>query len=302
MAKLILGSHTLSTTFHVNHNGTLRNLMTATASRGGRLIEIPFILCTIGWEHIAKMAKELGITEISLCHFWPKGPDGVSLCGDPLGSDVEISRCFDTFVKIFDAVAKLRAGGITVRFIDGPTWGLLGHGYNLPEDILRYKVIRFLQLSGDLCAKHGLTLAVEHLRRDPEDKVVGGTMQMIRILHAVNRPNVKMHLDLFHCLSNGEDPVKMLLLGKSYIGYLHLHGRGRCAPGTCRDGVNWPQAAECINDINSGIEPIPALSEPFGKRTCEENPELGKGIPPMGPLTDYLDKTYKTFDELGFIK
>ena len=301
MAKLILGSHTLSAMFHVDKEKPLRSLMKETARRGGRLIEIPFILCTIPWEHIAKMAKELGMPEISLCLFWPKKPDGTSVCGDPLGGDAEVARCFGTLAQIFDAVAKLRAGGITVRFIDGPSWGMMGHDYELPEDDLRFKVVRFLQKAGDLCAKHDLNLAVEQLRRDPEDKVVGGTMNMIRILHYVNRPNVKMHLDLFHCIENSEDPTDMIRLGKSYIGYLHLHGKGRRAPGTYRDGVNWPQAAEYIRDIYSGVELIPALPEPFGKRTCEENPDLGKGLPPMLPLTEYLDQTFATFRKLGFL-
>lgn len=297
--KTIVGGHTLSTVFTLNKKTPLRNLIRAIVSRRGTLLEIPFILCKLNWDDVGNIAKSMGIKEISLCHFWVRN-NGVATWGDPLGNDQEISLAHDTYRKIFAAVETLRKY-VIVRFIDGPAWGALGFDYGLPAGELRSNVISGLKTSGELCAKHDLILAVESLRRDPEDLVTGGTLKTISILHAVNMANVKFHGDLFHMLSNCEDPVSMMQSIRDYVVYLHLHGKGRRAPGARGNGVDWGEVSNEVHLISSGIENIPILAEPFGKLTCEENKELGKGIPPMGPLPKYFNTTFKTYREVELL-
>lgn len=299
MKKMITGGHTLSAMFKVNNIQLLRNVMAAVVSRGGTLIEIPYILCSIGWDHVGTLAKKMGIGEISFCHLWPKAPDGTFPCGNPHGTPEQIEQCFTTMNGLFDAAEKVRNCGVTVRFIDGPTWGVLGHKHELEGEMLRQSVIAFLRRLATECAKHTMMLAVEPLRRNPEDLVTDGTIATISTLQAVNHPNARLHLDLFHCIENGEDPLEMLRASRDWAVYLHLHGAGRRAPGAWGNKVDWVEASNIIHSFSSGVDDIPGLPEPFGKRTCRENKELGRGLPPMGPLAKYYDCTFRTFEEVG---
>jgi len=166
MKTMVAGGHTLSMMFWIKNIQLLRNVMAAIVSRGGTLIEIPYILCKIGWEHVGALAKKVGIKEISLCHLWPKAPDGTFPCGHPHGTPEQIEQCFRTMEGLFAAVAILRKY-VTVRFVDGPTWGVLAHKHELEGEPLRQSVISFLRRLAIACAKHDLILAVEPLRKDP---------------------------------------------------------------------------------------------------------------------------------------
>lgn len=301
MKTIVAGGHTLSAMFRVNNIIPLRNVMAAIVARGGTLIEIPYILCSIGWDHVGALAKKMGIREIALCHFWVR-KDGEALWGDPIGTSDEFAHCLATWRGIFAAVRILRKHGIIVRFIDGPKWGALGHTYKIDPRNLRNNVVVALQCWGRLCAEHDLIDAEEHLRRDPEDKVIGGTVQMIEVLRAVDHPNVKMHFDIFHSVENGEDPSTMIRMAKDHIAYLHLHGDQRRAPGAEGDKQDWRKIAAAIREIDSGIDDIPGLPVLFVARTCADNKELSKGLPPMGSFAKYYDRTFMTYKEVGLLE
>lgn len=120
------------------------------------------------------------------------------------------------------------------------------------------------------------------------------------ILAAVNLPNVRFHADIHHMIEQGEDPAQSISDASDYIAYLHLHGTKRVAPGSRHDTCDWPEivgACRFIDDRTDG--PIPVIPEPFGKETCKENPALGEGLPPMGPLRPYLTKAYATLRHAG---
>jgi sugar phosphate isomerase/epimerase len=299
MKKIILGAHSLSAMFTVKNYVRLQNAMRATAARGGTLFEIPYLLCKLSWEKVAQAARYAGIKEIALCHFWPMNPDGTSVCGDPLGSVEEVKRALSTLNAITVAVRILRGNGIVVRFIDGPTWGGLGwdyHSLSLEEKHLR--VISFLKQAGTICEAAQLTLAVEFLRPG-EDKVIGRTRAMIKILEEVDHPAVGMHFDVFHSIECGENPADMIREAKGWIVYLHLHGDKRRAPGAPGEQQDWTAIIQAIKEIDSGVDDIPGVPEPFGEATCKENAALGEGLPLPPPLTAYLDLAYQTLRSGG---
>ena len=297
--KTILGAHSLSSMFTVKSYVGLKAIMEATARRGGKLFELPYLLCRLKWQAVAKAARQAGITELALCHFWTINKDGSSVCGNPLGDLAEVERALGTLDDIISAARVLREGGLTVRFIDGPTWGGLGWDYtSLRESEKLPRMLSFLKRAGDKCAKADLILAVEHLRNH-EDKVTGGTVRMVGRLAILNHPSVRMHFDMFHAIENGEDPAEMIEVASQYIVYLHLHGDKRIAPGASGDKQDWKKIAEAVGKINSGISTIPVVPGPFGMATCRENSALGEGLPPVPPLGEYLDVAYKTFREAG---
>lgn len=303
--KLMPGGHALSVCFMIDTLAKLEILaeaMRETARQGGKIFEIPYgLVCgEVTWKAIAQAAYDAGIKEISICHFWGVNPDGTTVHGNPLGEDTERNRALATIEKIIE-VAEILREKVVVRFIDGPTWGLLGydHSKDITPKVQFKRASTFLRLAGEKCQKAGLILAVEFLRPE-EDFVVGGTVSMIRLLEAVNHPNVKMHFDVYHAIAQGEDPASSIRTAGKWIVYLHLHGNLRVAPGSPEDNQNWGEIIEATDFIESGVEEIPALPEPFGEPTIKEYPPLGVGLPIPPEFPEYLRISYATFDAAGF--
>jgi sugar phosphate isomerase/epimerase len=298
------GGHSLSDIFLINTHEKLGRLIAAmqeVSKRGGKVFELPYALVggPITWIDIANAAKETGIDELVICHFWGTGKDGKPLAGDPLGSRKETTRAITVFKGLLGAVEILRENGIVVRYIDGPTHVCLGKKYpRLNAQQRHERMVVFLRRLGKLCAKAKLILAVEFLR-PVEDTVVHGTKAMLKILKAVNHPSVKMHFDVFHSVECGEDPALAIVDARKWIAYLHLHGDKRLAPGAKGDRRNWKRLVWAILQIDSGIVEIIGVSEPFGKDTCAEEPSLGAGLPEMCPLPEYLDDTLAMFRKVG---
>ncbi|MEK7574964.1 MAG: TIM barrel protein [Patescibacteria group bacterium] len=301
--QFILGAHALSVMFHINTKEKLDLLteaMRKAAKLGAKIFEIPYGLVggEVTWQMIAQAAKEAGIEEIALCHFWGYDDNGRSLCGDPLGDDVDVARAFETMHDIVAAAEILREK-VVVRFIDGPTWGGLGQDYSHLTITDRHnRMVKFFRVAAQILKRAKLILAVEFLR-PKEDKVVGGTRAMIKILKAVNRANVRMHFDVFHSIEQGEDPAKMIRLAADWIVYLHLHGDKRIAPGAKGDHQDWDKIVATCKKILSRIKNMPVIPEPFGDDTVADCSALGDGVARMGPFVPYLEQAYTEFEEAG---
>lgn len=302
MNRFKLGAHWLSVNFILEDRAELFEAMKTTVANGGKIFEIPYLLCKLPWKDVAEIARQAGIEEISLCHFWPINPDGWSFSGDPLSNSGEVELALKTLDEIIAAARTIRENGIMVRFIDGPTWGGLGKEYHdLNPDDLLIRAITFLDKAGRKCATEGLILATEFLRRG-EDKVVSGTQRMLYILRCINNPAVRMHFDSFHSVECDENPATMIHLARNSIVYLHLHGDKRIAPGAHGDLRDWVSIIEAVKLINSGVTDIPIVSEPFGKKTCEANKALGEGLPEALALDLYLPQAFKTFRAAGLVE
>lgn len=296
--KFKFGGHSLMWMFKIQSRKKLLRAMKTVVKSGGTVFEIPYALCLLSWEVVAEVAKEAGITEVVICHFWPYDDKGRAVFGDPLGSDDDVRRAHETLEKITDAALELRANGIIVRTIDGPIAFGLGKTYTegLPE--LEKKMIAFLRIAGEMCKKVGLILAVEFLRPG-EGTVINGTKHMVEILEAVNHPFVMMHFDVHHSILWGEDPAEMIRFAKKWIAHLHLHGDDRRMPGQEGDKRNWPSIIGAVNEICADIDGIAVICEPFGRATCLANKDLGKGMPDVPPPYKYLRRARKVFTDAG---
>lgn len=96
--ELLLGAHSLSSLYEINNFAVLRGVMKSAAQRGAKVFEIPYLLCKLKWESVARAAKEAGIREIALCHFWPVA-EGIFVCGNPLGDEAAIEQAMETLDK-----------------------------------------------------------------------------------------------------------------------------------------------------------------------------------------------------------
>lgn len=299
MNRFKRGAHSLSYTFNIDDRDTLHNAMEITARNGGKIFEIPYVLCKLPWREVAQIARNTLIEEISLCHFWAKDKDDEPIWGDPLGDTNEAATALTMVDAIISAGRVIRDHGVRMRFIDGPSWGCLGKDYShLPIGLHEQRATRFLRTAGQMCAEAEMMLVVEFLRRE-EDKVFQGTQPMLDLLEMVGHLAVLMHFDLYHSIQCDKDPVESIRKAKKRIAYLHLHGDDRLAPGQKGDKRNWPEIVKAINEIDSGVSDIPVIPEPFGEKTCKECPELGQGLPPALPLGEYLPLAYKTLTEAG---
>lgn len=302
---VIWGGHSLSVMFMIDTNEKLNELelaMKEVVSRGGEIFEIAYGLVggPITWNDIATAAKNAGIKEIVICHFWGTDGKGKPLTGDPLGNPSEAVTAVEVFVNgILGAVNTLRMYGIRVTTINGPTHVCLGKDYShLAAKEIRRRMVNFLRLLGKLCAEANLILAVEFLR-PVEDTVIHGTRAMLNVLKAVNRRNVKLHIDTFHCIECDEDPASSIRLARKWIYYVHINGNGRLAPGQTGDLQEWVDLITEILKINVKRRTIRIVFEPFGRKTCRECRPLGKGLPKMLPFPKYLNQTVRWLNVNG---
>lgn len=296
--KFKFGAHSLMWMFKVQSRKKLLSAMKTVVKSGGTVFEIPYAICLLSWEVVAEVAKEAGITEIVICHFWPYDKKGAATLGDPLGSGEDIMRAQHTMEKIIDAALELRANGIIVRVIDGPLAFGLGKTYTEEIHELEEKMVVFLRFAGDRCKNAGLILAVEFLRPG-EGTVIKGTVHMLRILMIVNNPSVMMHFDVHHSILHDEDPAEMICLAGSWIAHLHLHGDDRRMPGQEGDKRDWVAIIAAVNNIKSSIDYIVVICEPFGSATCRANKALGTGMPDVPPPYKYLTRARKVFTDSG---
>lgn len=292
----ILGAHSLSFTFKVNDAAALFGAMKATADRGGTLFEIPFALCELPWKTVALTAAQAGITEIAICHFFP----GDESLGDPLNDDTgKVQLAVDTFTAIIAAIEILRENGMLVRFVDGPSIFVLGKAYDgMTWHVAKVRAVAFLRKVSEMFEEADLILALEPLR-EHEDKVVASTELMTEIIEMSECENIKLHFDVYHADENGEDPARSILDFGKYIGYLHLHGNDRRAPGSEGEGQEWSAIMEAVSQIDSGIDNIPVVCEPFSAATIAACPALGEGLPVPPELPEYLDIAYATLRDAG---
>jgi xylose isomerase len=106
-----------------------------------------------------------------------------------------------------------------------------GEGYNYPfqspyADSWRW-LIEGLGEAAEVCARHGVTLLLEHKNSEPAMKIlmrnVGMTLHVIHKLRAQGIDNVKVNMDWQHLIMNGEHlpEYAALLASEGLLGHLH---------------------------------------------------------------------------------
>ncbi len=92
----------------------------------------------------------------------------------------------------------------------------------------------YLRQTMPIAARHGVTLALEHLNRG-ETNMINRLSQAVEIVQAVDHPNLKMLVDIYHLLRENEAPEEILKIGR-YVHHCHIaEPEKRKAPITMKD-------------------------------------------------------------------
>src|SRR5438067_1472716 len=121
------------------------------------------------------------------------------------------------------------AGSLDAHLIIWPG----GEGYNYPfqtpyADSWRW-LIQGLGEAAEVCARHGVTLLLEHKNSEPAMKIlmrnIGMTLHVIHTLRAQGVDNVKVNMDWQHLIMNGEHlpEYAALLAADGLLGHQHAN-------------------------------------------------------------------------------
>lgn len=125
------------------------------------------------------------------------------------------------------------------------------------------QLVVLLQNLGQMAARHGITIVIEHLNRQ-ESNIVNSAAEGLRLQQEVNHPNVQLLIDSYHLLMESENPEIVLRAG---MGVRHVH----CASGA---GRKFPSGADaqlaalmgCLRGINyAGRCSIEAYTSDFAR-------------------------------------
>ena len=134
----------------------------------------------------------------------------------------------------YSEIAFRRAHQVGVKIIVFGSSGsrMLPEGF--PRKEAQEQFVSVLRKMGPLAQAHGVTVAVEPLRRQ-ECNFINTISEGATIVEKVNHPNIRLLFDIYHMLQNGEDPSDL-----KKVGHLLVHGHiaekeTRSAPGVAGD-------------------------------------------------------------------
>ena len=114
----------------------------------------------------------------------------------------------------------------------------------------------------DLAEEEGVTFTLENLNpRDHPGCPFGSTEAVLSLVSAVDRPQLRINLDLYHTQIGEGDLIRWCEASLPWIGEVQVADNpGRCEPGTGE--INYPAIARALSDMGySG----PVCLEAFAK-------------------------------------
>ena len=131
----------------------------------------------------------------------------------------------------------------------GPVYSAVGRADAVPpkEYQRQWKtVVGNLRILCDLAEQLGRQVCLEPLNRFETD-FINTTDQALRMLRAVDRPALKLHLDTFHM--NIEEKFQAAAIRKAgkHLGHFHACGSDRGTPGG--DHTDWKSIAAALKEI-----------------------------------------------------
>ncbi|EMY33423.1 hydroxypyruvate isomerase [Arthrobacter crystallopoietes BAB-32] len=110
--------------------------------------------------------------------------------------------------------------------------------------------LRTLEKLGELGAKHGVVFALENLNTvvDHPGIPLARAKDTLALVEAVDHPNVKLMLDLYHAQIGEGNLIELLRHALPHIGEIQVADvPGRCEPGTGE--INYPAIARALADL-----------------------------------------------------
>jgi D-psicose/D-tagatose/L-ribulose 3-epimerase len=107
-------------------------------------------------------------------------------------------------------------------------------------------VVKNLKVLGKHAQKKGVELDIEPLNRFETD-FLNTCDQGLRLVKAVNLPNVKLHLDTFHMNIEEKNQAAAIRKAGKLLGHFHACGSDRGTPGG--DHIAWPEIVKALKAI-----------------------------------------------------
>ncbi|MCB2137282.1 MAG: TIM barrel protein [Rhodobacteraceae bacterium] len=101
----------------------------------------------------------------------------------------------------------------------------------------------------DLAEAEGVTFTLENLNlREHPGCPFNSTADVLSLVSAVNRPQLRINLDLYHTQVGEGDVIRWAEACRPWIGEVQVADNpGRCEPGTGE--MNWPVIARALRDM-----------------------------------------------------
>ncbi|MBI3619322.1 sugar phosphate isomerase/epimerase [Candidatus Peregrinibacteria bacterium] len=303
-----LGGHWLAFlwTLVAGQGHLLTDAVAKAKSAGASVFELIFhALNQMSATETASALKAGGMSRAIMCIFFPPGKDNAPPpLGDPLSDEESpFQQAVTNFRQTFGFILELRTLGIEIDLIVGPSCWVLGKDYELSQDELNRRILRFYQtLEPDLKAA-GVRVAIELLRAG-EDRVVQNidtTIQIVDMLNSkISGDLFGVHYDSFHFEERRfEQGVCIRRLGKR-IFHLHLNGSGRRPAGGQDDTIDWSGQNGVIPALKEvGVDGLTATNEPFCALVRANSPELGTGLPDPVDEPGGINTTRQTLEKNG---
>jgi len=107
----------------------------------------------------------------------------------------------------------------------------------------------------DMAEQEGVTFTLENLNlREHPGCPFSSTADVLSLVAAVDRPQLRINLDLYHTQIGEGDVIRWAEAGLPWVGEVQVADNpGRCEPGTGE--MNWPMIARALSDMGY-IDPI----------------------------------------------
>lgn len=148
--------------------------------------------------------------------------------------------------ETFPVLEKL---GITT--VGGGLYGYWPADYTKPFDKEADldRSIKNMKKVADIAADYGITtLGMEVLNRH-EGYMINSAKECVAYCEAVDKPNVKVHLDTYHMLLEEDSFTDAILTAGSRLGHVHVGENNRKLPGQGHI-IDWNEIGEALRKVN----------------------------------------------------
>jgi len=131
----------------------------------------------------------------------------------------------------------------------GVVYSIVGRADAVPPSEYRQQWKAVVKNLKELCrfsADHGRTVALEPVNRFETD-FINTCEQGLAMIHDVDSPALKLHLDTFHMNIEEKDPAASIRKAGRDLGHLHACGCDRGTPGS--DHIDWKSIAGALKSI-----------------------------------------------------
>ena len=130
-------------------------------------------------------------------------------------------------------------------------WGSAG-SRNVPPGFSRdrawQQIVDFLRLADEVARQKGIVIAIEPLRTQ-ESNIINTGAEAQKLVHQVNRPNVRMIIDYYHLRVMKEDPEIIWSARKDIVHFHFANPDGRIWPKSPSEDPEYAQFFAMVKKI-----------------------------------------------------